>query len=60
MTFMAACDTSTCDKFNGSTAMWFKFDLTGEPSDGATFYKQDVSTYFFLLFIFFLLLGGTY
>jgi hypothetical protein len=44
MTYMAACDTSTCDKFNGSTAKWFKIDQIGKKSDGTTFYMQDVST----------------
>ena len=43
MTYMAACDTSTCDKFNGSTAKWFKIDEIGKKSDGSTWYQQDLS-----------------
>jgi hypothetical protein len=42
MTYMAPCDTSTCDKFNGSTAKWFKIDQIGKKSDGTTWYQQDV------------------
>jgi len=42
MTYMALCDTSTCDKFNGSTAKWFKIDEIGKKSDGSTWYQQDV------------------
>ncbi|KAI0291054.1 glycosyl hydrolase family 61-domain-containing protein [Multifurca ochricompacta] len=42
MTYMAVCDTSTCDKFNGSTAKWFKIDQIGKKSDMTTWYQQDV------------------
>ena len=42
MTYMASCDTATCDKFNGSTAKWFKIDEIGKESDGNTWYQQDV------------------
>ncbi|KAI0273002.1 glycosyl hydrolase family 61-domain-containing protein [Russula aff. rugulosa BPL654] len=42
MTYMGACDTSTCDKFNGSTAKWFKIDQIGKKSDGNTWYQQDI------------------
>ncbi|KAH9985301.1 glycosyl hydrolase family 61-domain-containing protein [Russula vinacea] len=42
MTYMAACDTSTCDKFNGSTAKFFKIDQIGKEADGSTWYQQDV------------------
>ena len=45
MTYMALCDTSTCDKFNGSTAKWFKIDQIGKKSDGNTWYQQDVGAY---------------
>lgn len=41
MTYMALCDTSTCDKFNGTTAKWFKIDQIGK-KDGSTWYQQDV------------------
>jgi hypothetical protein len=41
MTYMASCDTTTCDKFNGSTAKWFKIDQIGQKS-GGTWYQQDV------------------
>lgn len=57
MTYMALCDTSTCDKFNGSTAKWFKIDQIGRMSDGSTWYQQQVSAYHSLLsalFLFFL------
>ena len=53
MTYMALCDTSTCDKFNGSTAKWFKIDEIGKKSDGTTWYQQDVSAYnSFFIFLF--------
>ena len=58
MTYMALCDTSTCDKFNGSTAKWFKIDQIGRMSDGSTWYQQQVSAYRSLLsalFLFFYL-----
>ncbi|KAI0257862.1 glycosyl hydrolase family 61-domain-containing protein [Gloeopeniophorella convolvens] len=42
MTYMAPCDTSTCDKFNGSTAKWFKIDEIGKKTDGSTWYQADV------------------
>ncbi|KAH9980127.1 glycosyl hydrolase family 61-domain-containing protein, partial [Lactifluus volemus] len=42
MTYMGACDSSTCDKFNGSTAKWFKVDQLGIKPDGSTWYQQDV------------------
>ena len=45
MTYMALCDSSTCDKFNGSTAKWFKIDQIGKKSDGNTWYQQDVGAY---------------
>jgi hypothetical protein len=45
MTYMGACDSSTCDKFNGSTAKWFKIDQIGKESDGNTWYQQDISAY---------------
>jgi hypothetical protein len=45
MTYMALCDSSTCDKFNGSTAKWFKIDQIGKKSDGNTWYQQDISAY---------------
>ncbi|KAI9437318.1 glycosyl hydrolase family 61-domain-containing protein [Lactarius indigo] len=41
MTYMAACDTTTCDKFNGSSAKWFKIDQIGRKSSG-DWYQQDV------------------
>jgi hypothetical protein len=48
MTYMGACDTSTCDKFNGTTAKFFKIDQIGKKSDGSTWYQQDISAYPFL------------
>jgi len=44
MMYMAPCDTSTCDKFNGSSAKWFKIDQIGRKPDGV-WYQQDVSAY---------------
>jgi Auxiliary Activity family 9 (formerly GH61) len=44
MTYMGACDGSTCDKFNGSTAKWFKIDQLGKKTDGS-WYQQDVSAW---------------
>jgi len=44
MTYMAPCDTSTCDKFNGSSAKWFKIDQIGRKPSG-DWYQQDVSAY---------------
>jgi hypothetical protein len=49
MTYMGACDSSTCDKFNGSTAKFFKIDQIGKKSDGNTWYQQDISAYHSLL-----------
>jgi hypothetical protein len=34
MTYMGACDSSTCDKFNGSTAKWLKIDQMGKSRTG--------------------------
>jgi hypothetical protein len=45
ITYMASCDTTTCDKFNGSTAKWFKIDQIGKKSDGDTWYQQDVGAW---------------
>ncbi|KAI0056896.1 hypothetical protein BV25DRAFT_1831790 [Artomyces pyxidatus] len=42
MTYMAQCTGTTCDKFNGSTAQWFKIDEIGKKPDGTTWYQQDV------------------
>ncbi|KAF8266394.1 glycosyl hydrolase family 61-domain-containing protein [Lactarius quietus] len=42
MTYMASCGNTTCDKFNGSTAQWFKIDEIGKKPDGTTWYQQDV------------------
>ncbi|KAI9452113.1 glycosyl hydrolase family 61-domain-containing protein [Lactarius psammicola] len=41
MTYMAACDSTTCDKFNGSSAKWFKIDQIGRKPNG-DWYQQDV------------------
>ena len=49
MTYMATCDSTTCDKFSGTTAKWFKIDQIGKKSDGTTWYQQDVSAYHSLL-----------
>ncbi len=43
MTYMAACDTTTCDQFNGSSAKWFKIDQIGRKSDGGDWFQQDIS-----------------
>ena len=52
MTYMALCDTSTCDKFNSSAAKWFKIDQIGRMSDQYTWYQQEVSAYHSPLFPF--------
>ena len=43
MTYRAACETSTCEEFNGSTAKWFKLAQIGKKSDKSTWYCQDLS-----------------
>ncbi|KAA1476334.1 hypothetical protein DENSPDRAFT_853605 [Dentipellis sp. KUC8613] len=42
MTYMAPCTGTTCDKFNGTSAKWFKIDEIGKKPDGSTWYQQDV------------------
>ena len=39
---------STYDKFNGTTAKWFKINQMGKKSDG-NWYQQNVSAYHFPL-----------
>ena len=34
MTYMAACEGTTCDKFNSSGAKWFKIDEAGQRGSG--------------------------
>lgn len=41
MTYMAAC-TGTCDKFDATTAKWFKIDETGRTASG-DWVQQDIS-----------------
>ncbi|KAH9847102.1 glycosyl hydrolase family 61-domain-containing protein [Lenzites betulinus] len=48
LTYMAACEGTTCDKFNASGAQWFKVDQVGKKSDGSTWVQQDIMN------------GGTY
>ncbi|KAI0327461.1 hypothetical protein GY45DRAFT_1257053 [Cubamyces sp. BRFM 1775] len=48
LTYMAACEGTTCDKFDASGAKWFKVDQAGKKSDGSTWVQQDVMN------------GGTY
>ncbi|KAF8269944.1 glycoside hydrolase, partial [Lactarius quietus] len=43
LTYMASCGTTTCDKFNGSTAQWFKIDELGKKPDGNTWYQAEVA-----------------
>jgi hypothetical protein len=45
MYYMGRCDTSNCDKFNSSTAKWFKINQMGKKSGGDTWYQGDVSAY---------------
>lgn len=43
MTYMASCGDTTCDKFNGSDAQWFKIDEAGKKSgDSSTWIQQDI------------------
>lgn len=44
MTYMAACEGTTCDKYNSSSAKWFKIDQIGQipGGDGTTWYQQDI------------------
>ncbi|KAI0660273.1 glycosyl hydrolase family 61-domain-containing protein [Cubamyces menziesii] len=48
LTYMAACEGTTCDKFDASGAKWFKVDQVGKKSDGSTWVQQDIMN------------GGTY
>jgi hypothetical protein len=51
MTYMATCDSSTCDKFNDSTAKWFKIDQIGKKVGWDHLVpagRQCVSSYLFL------------
>ena len=43
LTYMAACEGTTCDKFDASGAKWFKVDQVGKKSDGSTWVQQDIS-----------------
>ncbi|KAI0668780.1 glycosyl hydrolase family 61-domain-containing protein [Trametes maxima] len=43
MTYLASCGSTTCDKFNGSTAQWFKIDEAGKkPNDDSQWIQQDI------------------
>jgi hypothetical protein len=43
MTYMAQCVGTTCDKYNSTTAEWFKIEETGlEPGD-MVWYQQNIS-----------------
>ena len=41
MTYMAACEDTTCDKFNSSGAKWFKIDEAGQSGSG--WVQQEIS-----------------
>ena len=44
MTYMAACEGTTCDKFNSTNAKWFKIDQAGkDPKDSSQWLQQDIS-----------------
>ena len=43
MTYMAACEGTTCDKFDASNAKWFKIDQAGKKSDGSEWVQADIS-----------------
>ncbi|KAI0816878.1 glycosyl hydrolase family 61-domain-containing protein [Trametes gibbosa] len=43
MTYMASCGATTCDKFNGSSARWFKIDEAGKKAgDPSEWVQQDI------------------
>ncbi|KAH9855715.1 glycosyl hydrolase family 61-domain-containing protein [Lenzites betulinus] len=43
MTYMASCGDTTCDKFNGSSAQWFKIDEAGKKTDDPSqWVQQDI------------------
>ncbi|KAI0353258.1 hypothetical protein OH77DRAFT_1484071 [Trametes cingulata] len=43
MTYLASCGSTTCDKFNGSDAQWFKIDQAGKkPNDDSQWVQQDI------------------
>ncbi|EJD00880.1 uncharacterized protein FOMMEDRAFT_110262 [Fomitiporia mediterranea MF3/22] len=43
MTYLASCGDTTCDKFDGSDAKWFKIDEVGLKGDsGSTWFQQDL------------------
>ncbi|KAI0755681.1 glycosyl hydrolase family 61-domain-containing protein [Fomes fomentarius] len=48
LTYMAACQGTTCDKFDASDAKWFKIDQAGQKSDGSGWVQADLMS------------GGTY
>jgi len=40
MTYLASCDSTTCDKFDSTTARWFKIDQVGQDGKGGWFQQQ--------------------
>lgn len=45
MTYMAACEGTTCDKFDASKAQWFKIDEAGQKPGGSGWFQADLSKY---------------
>lgn len=45
LTYMASCGDQTCDKFDSTTAEWFKIQEVGQISDG-NWAQADLSTFF--------------
>ena len=44
MTYMAACEGTTCDKYNSTDAGWFKIDQAGQNPNGTGWVQQEIST----------------
>ena len=43
MTYMAACEGTTCDKFNSTNAKWFKIDQAGQNANGSGWVQAEIS-----------------
>lgn len=46
LTYMASCGSTTCDKFDSTSAKWFKIDQVGtKAGDANTWVQADISVY---------------
>ena len=41
ITYLASCGDTTCDKFSGSDAKWFKIDQVGKEENSDTWVVKD-------------------